>query len=48
MTQGLFEPIVPLVLLVHRVQKVVKMFFEVQGTLSQRFVPYERVKLVVR
>ena len=24
------------------------MFFEVQGTLSQFFVPYERVKLVVR
>ena len=39
---------VPLVLLVHKLQEVVKMFFEVQGTLSQVFEPYERVRLVVR
>ena len=47
MTQGLFDLIVPLVSLVHKGQKDVKVFVEVQGTLPQIFVPYERVNLGV-
>ena len=47
-TKGLFELIVPLVLLVHKVQKVVKVFLVLQKTFRQLFVPYERVKLVVQ